>query len=269
MNKASMNPAAPLDVSPSQRERLIQIWNASRDALQDVVRELKIDEAELKLAGRFFNRLGQSGMFPSLLAVGLAMVSVDVTRAAGGGTRPNLEGPFHRPGAPLREDGNLLDQPARADATPLRMAGRVLDSATGEPLVGAELDFWQADDVGTYDHHGGHLRGIVRSDARGGYAIGTVVPSDYAEHDGDPIGELFGAMGRHNRRAAHIHLKASHPGYVALTTQIFMPTSQYLDSDYVEGAVSPDLTLRFVPEPSDNGAVRAHFDVLLRRVAAA
>lgn len=251
----------------NERERITEIWEAARDALQGVVRDLKITEDELGIAGRFFNRLGQSGMFPSLLAVGLAMTSIDVARAASGGTRANVEGPFHRPGAPVREDGNLLDQPVRATATPLCLYGQVRDAGTGEPLAGAELDFWQADDEGTYDQEGNHLRGIVRSDASGHYRIHTIVPRDYSEHDGDPIGELFSAMGRHNRRAAHIHLKASHPGYVALTTQIFMPTSEYLDSDYVEGAVSPDLTLAFVPRGGDERAVDARFDVVLRRAA--
>jgi catechol 1,2-dioxygenase len=254
----------------SGRDRIVEIWEASRAALQGVVRDLKITQEELGIAGRYFNRLGQSGMFPSLLAVGLAMTSVDATRAADGGTRPNLEGPFHKPGAPLRRDGSLLDADAHPEAARLRLFGRVLDAATGQPLAGAELDFWQADDTGTYDNTGFHLRGVVKSDARGQYLVRTIVPRDYSEHDGDPIGELFSAMGRHNRRAAHIHLKASMPGYVALTTQLFMPTSDYLDSDYVEGAVSPDLTLDFVPG-GDEGAsgFDAAFDVSLRRDPAA
>ncbi len=248
------------------QQRLVQIWEATRDAMQGVVRDLKIDEDELAIAGRYFNRLGESGMFPSLLAVALAMTSMDVTRGAGGGTRQNIEGPFHRDGAPVREDSNLIHGPVNPEAMPLRMSGRVTDAATGEPLAGATLDFWQADDTGIYDHEGFHLRGIVKADAQGRYHVDTIVPSDYSEHDGDPIGELFSAMGRHNRRAAHIHLKAHHPGYQSLTTQLFMPNSKYLDSDYVEGAVSPDLTLEFAPRPgATDGAVDVTFNVSLRR----
>lgn len=248
----------------TDQERIVQVWNATREALQGVVRDLRITEGELKVAAQYFNRLGQSGMFPSLLAVGLAMASMDATRSFPGSTRQNVEGPFHREGVPVRGDGCLFEQPPPETMQRLEMSGRVLDAATGEPLPDAVLDFWQADGEGVYDNDGFHLRGIVRSSADGSYRVQTVVPRDYSEHDGDPIGELFRAMGRHSRRAAHIHLKAHHPGYLDLTTQIFMPNSSHLKDDYVEGAVSEDLTLRFEPVPESNGrAVRSHFDVRL------
>lgn len=250
----------------SERERIVEVWNATRDALQGVVRDLQITQEELLFAARYFNRLGQSGMFPSLLFVALGMTSVDATRTRLGGTRPNMEGPFYKPGAPERPEGNLLEAQPGADATELHLEGEVTDAGTGRAIADAELDFWQADQNGTYDQSGFHLRGIVRSDGHGRYRVRTVVPRDYSEHDADPIGELFRAMGRHNRRAAHIHLKVRKPGYVPLATQIFMPDSEYLDSDYVEGAVSPDLTLRF--EHGTPRAVHAHFDVSLRPGAA-
>jgi catechol 1,2-dioxygenase len=194
------------------------------------------------------------------------MASMDVTRSSPGGTRQNLEGPFHRDGAPVREDGCLFDKAPPETMTRLLMSGRVLDAATGEPLEGAVLDIWQADGEGVYDHDGFQWRGIVRSKGDGSYGVETVVPRDYSEHDGDPIGELFSAMGRHNRRAAHIHLMASHPGYVSLTTQIFMPNSQHLKDDYVEGAVSEDLTLRFEPVAGSEGrAVQSRFDIRLAK----
>jgi catechol 1,2-dioxygenase len=252
----------------NEQERLIEVWLATCKAMQGVVRDLKITQDELLLAGHFFNRLGQSGMFPSLLNVGVGMTSVDVNRVPGSGTRPNMQGPFYKPGAPERTDGNLLEGPAGPGATLLYLGGRIADAATGQPLAGAELDFWQTDENGIYDHKGFNLCGVVRSDSQGRYQVKTVVPRDYSDHDSDPIGELFRAMGRHNRRAAHIHLKARMPGYVPLTTQIFMPDSDYLDSDYVEGAVSPDLTLDFRPRNTNAGkAVEAEFDVTLRRAS--
>lgn len=248
----------------TDQERVVQVWNAARDALQKVVRDLQITEAELKFAAQYFNRLGQSGMFPSLLAVGLAMTSVDATRTVPGSTRQNLEGPFHRDGAPEREGGRLYEHEPDSAAIKLYLHGRVLDARTHEPLAGVVLDFWQADQEGVYDHAGFELRGLARSGPDGSYQIETIVPRDYSEHDNDPIGELFRAMGRHNRRAAHIHLKARHAGYTELTTQIFMPNSEHLQDDYVEGAVSKDLTLDFEPLPGTNGqVVQSRFDIRL------
>jgi catechol 1,2-dioxygenase len=246
--------------------RLHAIWLASVDRMKDVVREFRITQDELHAAGDYFNRLGVSGMSRSLIDVALAMTSVEATGGADTGTRPNLEGPYHAP-HPERGDGILLDRDPGADAPRLVLEGVVRDAATGAAVPGARLDFWQADSDGLYDRAGHHLRGIVATDGEGRYRIETVVPSDYAEHDHDPIGELFRAMGKHNTRAAHIHLKASVAGRVLLTTQIFMSSSTFLDKDYVEGAVTDDLVAQLVPDGA--GRFRAVFDVALAGVAEA
>jgi protocatechuate 3,4-dioxygenase beta subunit len=102
----------------------------------------------------------------------------------------------------------------------------------------------------------------VPTDADGRYFARTTVPKDYSDHDHDPIGELFRAMGRHNRRAAHIHIKVWRGEDCLLTTQIFIPGNPYLDSDYVEGAVSPDLTIDMQPAASgEANAYQAVFDI--------
>jgi catechol 1,2-dioxygenase len=251
-------------LSPEQ-ERLHAIWLATVEKLKEVVREYRVTQHELHQAGDFFNRLGQVGMCRSLIDVGLAMTSVEALDVAGGGTRPNLEGPYH--GAhPDRPSGVLFEREPAPDAPRLTLSGVVREAATGEPAAGAKLDFWQADHEGVYDRAGSHLRGVVYTDAEGRYRIETVAPSDYAEHDHDPIGELFRAMGKTNTRAAHIHLKASTGDRVRLTTQIFLPTSDFLERDYVEGAVSADLTLALDEVGrTQAGAPRyaATFDVLL------
>lgn len=227
-------------------ERLHAIWLATVAKLKEVVREFHITQDELHRAGDYFDRLGQSGMCRSLIDVALAMTSVDVTSPTGGGTRSNLEGPYHGEHPP-RPDGRLVDRALPQGAPALVLEGVVTDARTGAPLAGVDLDFWQADQDGIYDREGFHLRGVVRSGPDGAYRIETIVPSDYSEHDHDPIGELFRAMGKPNTRAAHIHVKASRDGRELLTTQIFMPTSSFLDRDYVEGAVSSDLILDLVP----------------------
>lgn len=254
-------------MDPAQA-RLNAIWLDTVARLKEVVRAHRVTQDELHAAGDYLNRLGQAGMCRSLLDVALAMTSVEATGGSDLGTRPNLEGPYHA-AHPLRPDGNLLDQPAKDGAQLLLVTGTVTDAGTGEIIPGARLDFWQADGDGIYDRAGTHLRGVVLTDGDGRYAIRTVLPNDYSEHDHDPIGELFRAMGKHNTRAAHIHLKASVGGDILLTTQIFMPTSTFLDKDYVEGAVSDDLIAVLTPDVADPAMLHARFDIRLAGAAAA
>jgi protocatechuate 3,4-dioxygenase beta subunit len=256
----STRPDVPVD-----RERLTAIHAAVVEALKGVVREYKITQDELHLAGDFLNRLGQSGMCRSLVDVSLAMTSIDATRRGRGGTRPNLEGPFHTT-HPVRPDGDLMDQPPGDEAVQLTLSGVVTDAEDGQPLPGVRLDFWQADHDGHYDHDGAHLRGLVITDTQGRYSIRTVRPRDYSDHDHDPIGELYRAMGRHNRRAAHIHVKAWAGAHEVLNTQLFIAGMPYIDSDYVEGAVSDDLLLHLEPDGLDargKPAAKAHYDLAL------
>lgn len=240
----------------TKEERLNAIWARTVEKLKEVVREFAVTEDELHEAGDYLNRLGQSGMGRSLMDVALAMTAVDVATKGKPGTRPNLEGPYHAR-HPMRPGGTLWDNPPPADAPRLTLSGTVKDAATGKPVPGAQIDFWQTDSQGLYDRKGNHLRGIVTADAAGRYRLATVVPNDYAEHDHDPIGELFRAMHKSNTRAAHIHVKVSVAGKLRLTTQIFMPTSKFLDDDYVEGAVSDDLIVKLEPEMAAPGAPRA------------
>lgn len=252
-----------------QKQRLAAIWDASVQKMQEVVREFKITQDELHIAGDYFNRLGQSGFSRSLVDVALAMTSVDVIDGVRGGTRPNLEGPYHGKHQP-RPTGQMLDRGILPTETRLTLTGTVTEAISGTPLPGVTLDFWQADGEGIYDLTGSNLRGVVISDKDGRYKIETVLPSDYSQHDHDPIGELFRAMGRPNSRAAHIHLKASINGKEYLTTQFFMPTSKLLKDDYVKGAVSEDLTISLQPDGNDERGkpcLRSEFDIRLAGIA--
>jgi catechol 1,2-dioxygenase len=252
-------------------ERLREIWLRTVTAVRGVVTDMKITEDELHLAGNYFNRLGRSGMFPSLLDVAFALTSIDATRMDFGGTRPNLAGPYYLPNAPLRPDGVLFDRAPPAYAPILTLTGRIVDAQTGEAIPFAELDVWQADENGVYDRQGFYLRGVVRADKDGKYLLRTIIPNDYSEHDSDPIGELFRAMGQGNHRAAHIHIKVHVDGVEQLMTQLFIPLSTILDRDYVVGAVSGDLVLRLEdapPVPGQGRQFKAGFDFLVPTRAA-
>ena len=257
-------------MEPSDQERLKLVYARSVAALGEVVRELQITERELHVAGDFFNRLGASGFMPSLLDIAFAMTSIDARRRQAG-TRPNLEGPFYKPDAPLREDGVLIERPPGPKAEICTLEGRVTDVATGAPIPGAVIDLWQADENGEYDNAGFNLRGKVRTGPDGRYRVTTVVPFDYPQHQNDPIGELLEAMGMEVFRAAHIHLKVWVGGEERLTTQFFMAESPHLDSDYVVGAVTPDLVVPKESVLDGDGRTRTRitFDIGLLPLAAA
>ncbi|HEX9494429.1 MAG TPA: hypothetical protein VGA38_01565 [Candidatus Limnocylindria bacterium] len=227
-----------------QKERLKTVYARVTAALEEVVRDLRVTEEELHLAGRFFNRLGASGFFPSMLDVALSVPSLEASRSDLRGPRANVEGPFYRAGAPVRRDGSILEHQPGPTAESCVVEGRVTDAVTGQGIAGAELDFWQADEDGQYDNVGWHLRGVIVADAAGNYSLKTVVPNDYPQHQFDPVGELLSAMDLPVYRAAHIHLKVRVGGQERLTTQFFMPDSAYLDKDYVRGAVVPELIVQ-------------------------
>lgn len=241
--------------------RLKAIYARIVEKMKEVVREFEITQDELHIAGDYLNRLGQSGFCRSLIDVNLAMTSVDATARVANGTRPNLEGPFHRSEAPLREEGDLFAGKDPPPGTPiLLLSGQVTDVATGAPLTDATVDLWQADHEGHYDLDTLELFGKIPVDIEGRYRARTAVPKDYSDHDHDPIGELFRAMGRHNRRSAHIHVKIWRNGRCLLTTQLFIPGNPYLGSDYVEGAVSDDLVLDMAPVRGQPDTYAARFD---------
>jgi protocatechuate 3,4-dioxygenase beta subunit len=110
------------------------------------------------------------------------------------------EGPYFTPNSPRRK--TIL--PAGAGGTRLTLSGRVLTTA-GRPVANALIDFWQASARGVYDNDGYRFRGHQFTDARGRYALLTVVPGLYPG------------------RTKHIHVKVQAPRKPVLTTQLFFP----------------------------------------------
>src|SRR5690606_12869248 len=143
---------------------------------------------------------------------------------AGGGlldctpTADNLLGPYYRPGAPFLDD---LTTPAM-EGTRLLLSGHVRDPDC-QPIAGAVLDFWQADDDGGYDNDGVDdpegfvLRGKVETDGAGAYSLKTIIPGHY----------LNGSQ----YRPAHIHVTVSAPGFASLTTQLYFEGDPYNEID--------------------------------------
>ncbi|GHJ43646.1 dioxygenase [Catellatospora sp. TT07R-123] len=113
-------------------------------------------------------------------------------------TPPQMEGPYFKPGSPLRT--SMVDGPGTA----LTLTGYVVGLAC-QPIAGALLDFWQADNGGNYDNVGNRFRAHQFSDAQGRFTLTAIVPGLYPG------------------RTRHIHVKVQAPGRPILTAQLYFP----------------------------------------------
>jgi protocatechuate 3,4-dioxygenase beta subunit len=166
-------------------------------------------------------------------------------------TENNIEGPYYRPGAPMR--AALADSGTKG--TPLVVRGRVVAEDCRAPLVGALLDIWQADADGRYDNDGHdgsregpiQLRGKVLTAEDGSYEFRSIVPGRYLN------GPQY--------RPSHVHVKVSAPGRRPLTTQLYFEGDPY-------NAVDPFIRPSLIMRPVRTGErLEARFDFVLPRAS--
>jgi protocatechuate 3,4-dioxygenase beta subunit len=150
-------------------------------------------------------------------------------------TPAQIEGPFYPP-PPLAEtdvDLTILEghsDTAKGDVILIR--GRVTD-INGTPLEGAQIDIWQANNVGRYTHpedpNPAPLDpnfqgiGIAYTSAEGWYGFKTIIPAPY------PLKFLM--AGNDEWRAKHIHFKIAHEKFRSLTTQMYFEGDPLLERD--------------------------------------
>lgn len=164
-------------------------------------------------------------------------------------TESNIEGPYYRAGAPKTADL----RPARADGVPLVVSGRVLSADCRSVLAGATIDVWQADARGHYDNDGTmnpeilRFRGLVETDASGGFSVTTVIPGRYLN------GRTY--------RPSHIHVKLAARGHRALTTQLYFPDDPFNAEDPF---IHPSLVMDV---EGDASGKRAAYDFVLQPLA--
>ena len=182
-------------------------------------------------------------------------------------TENTILGPFYVPNSPERAFGESMVE-YQCGGEPSIVRGRVLDT-DGNPIVGAVLDVWQNAANMFYAvqqpdvQPATNLRGIYRTDADGRFDIRGVRPTDYPVPADGPVGALLHTTGRHEWRAAHVHIKVSANGFVPLNTHVFDRTSRFMDSDTVFG-VKESLIGDFVPGIVD-GYLVCDFDFVLAR----
>ena len=179
-------------------------------------------------------------------------------------TEPTILGPFYVPDSPERAFGESMVE--YEDGGEVAIFRGVVTDTDGSPLQGVLLDVWQNAATGFYavqqpdEQPATNLRGRYLTDGEGRYEIRTVRPVPYPIPADGPVGQLLRDTGRHEWRAAHIHLKASKEGYEPVTSHVFDRESRYLDSDTVFG-VKDSLIEDFVVGP-DGVLVCEHAIVL-------
>lgn len=273
--------AASFDRTPDPRLR--EIIQSLVRHLHDFVKEVELTEAEWERAIDFLTATGQAcddvrQEFVLLSDVlGVSMLVQTVNHRAGGATESTVLGPFHQVRSPERALGDTISLAGKGE--PCLVTGRVTGPG-GEPLGGATIDVWQANEEGFYDVQrpgeipAANLRGLFTAAADGTFFFRTVVPRHYPIPDDGPVGELLRATGRHPYRPAHIHFIVHAGGCRPVTTHLFVADTPYLDSDAVFG-VKQSLVREFpvVDDPERAAEVglpnpfrTVHFEVRLRPV---
>ncbi|WP_238162867.1 intradiol ring-cleavage dioxygenase [Kribbella capetownensis] len=241
----------------SQDPRTQEVMSALVRHLHEFAREVKLTEAEYFTAIDFLTRTGQISTDTRqefvLLAdvLGLSMLTVGLGNPKStGATESTVFGPFFVEGSPEVELGGDISN--GAPGHPCLVSGRVL-STKGEPIAGALVETWQADEDGFYDVQketdGSQNRGHLTTDAEGNYSFWAVRPVAYPIPDDGPVGELLRAGGRGAMRPAHVHFMVTAPGYARLITHVFARGDKYLASDAVFG-VKDSLIADFVEHPA-------------------
>jgi hydroxyquinol 1,2-dioxygenase len=207
--------------------------------------------------------------------LGLSMLVVQMNhRLDPAATPATVLGPFHIEGSP--ELGFGGDMSEGLAGVPLFVHGTVRDLA-GNPVPGAVLDVWQADDEGVYEAQLGEvdearLRAKYTTREDGTYCVRTITPKGYTIPMDGPVGHLIARTEISHFRPAHIHFLLDVPGYEPLITHLFQEGAEYLDSDVVFGT-KQELVVRFEPrEPGptpdgrsmDRSWVEARYDFVLQ-----
>ncbi len=264
-------------------ERLKTIMQALVRHAHDFVREVRPTEAEWLAGIRFLTEVGHITddrrqefiLLSDTLGISMQTIAVN-NEARGDSTEATVFGPFFVEGSPridLAEDIAF-----GATGQPCWVEGTVLDT-DGNPIGGARLEIWEADDDGFYDVQYGDGRTAGRahlfSDSDGAFRFWAITPTPYPiPHDG-PVGRMLDATGRSPMRAAHLHFMVTAPGMRTLVTHIFVRGDGYLDSDTVFGvkdSLIKDFVLQEPGTPTPDGRdldgrswSRTRFDIVLAR----
>ena len=223
-------------------------------SLHDLVRRTGLTFEEWERAIDFLTRTGQTCtplrqefiLLSDVLGVSMLVDAVN-HREREGASQTTVLGPFYVGEHKPTPNGSDISQGISGE--PMFVRSRVTGLA-GQPLAGAEIDVWHADDDGFYDSQkpsyeaqGPSLRARFVADADGRFSFRTILPCSYPIPTDGPVGELISATNRHPMRPAHVHFLVKAQGFEPLVTHVFIEGDKYLASDAVFG-VKDELVAR-------------------------
>ncbi|MBK0420035.1 intradiol ring-cleavage dioxygenase [Leucobacter sp. CSA1] len=253
--------------------------------LHAFIRDVRLTEEEWNRAIAFLREAGDITddhrqefiLLSDVLGASMQTVAVN-NEAYADATEATVFGPFFVEGSPEIAIGG--DMSFGATGEPCWVEGTVTDT-DGNPVPGALIEVWEADEDGLYDVQYDDERTAARahlfSDDAGRYAFWGITPTPYPIPYDGPVGRMLDAVGRSPYRASHLHFLVDRAGYRRLVTHIFVAGDELLDSDSVFG-VKESLVKEFEPQPAGtptpdgrdvSGAwSRVRFDIVLAPEAA-
>jgi len=250
--------------------RLKTIMESAVNHLHQFVKEVEPTQEEWMYMIEYLTKTGQKCddkrqefiLLSDVLGIS-ALVDTINNRKTLNATESTVLGPFHVKNAPKKQMGDNINYDGKGE--PAYIFGSVKDT-DDNPIDGAEIDVWQANDDGFYDIQQPdtqpemNLRGIFTTKEDGKYWFKSVKPKFYSIPTDGPVGTMIYATGRHPNRPAHLHYIVSAEGYKPVVTHVFVKGSEYLDSDAVFG-VKDSLISEYVLIEDDVKARNVGFDI--------
>lgn len=232
--------------------------------LHAFLRDVRLTEEEWNNGIRFLTEAGhitgetrqEFVLLSDVFGASMQMISMN-NPAEGNATEATVLGPFFVEDAPEIQMGEDISFGAAGE--PLWVTGSVTD-VSGQPVPGARVEIWEADDDGFYDVQYTDDRTAARAHfvvpEGGEFRFWGLTPTPYPiPHDG-PVGKLLEAAGRSPMRASHLHFMVEAPGYRTLITHIFVRGDELLRSDAVFGvqeSLVKDFTRHAAGTPTPDG----------------
>ncbi|MEV0700318.1 dioxygenase [Saccharopolyspora sp. NPDC050389] len=261
--------------------RLRQVMQALVRHLHALIREVRLTEQEWTAAIEFLTSCGNITdgkrqefiLLSDVLGASMQTIAVN-NQAYANVTEATVFGPFFVDDAPRIPLGG--DIAGGAPGEPCWVEGTVTDT-DGNPVPGARIEVWEADEDGLYDvqYRDGRVSGRAHlfTDEDGAYRFWGLTPTPYPiPHDG-PVGALLARAGRSPMRASHLHFMVTAEDLRTLVTHIFVADDALLDSDTVFGvkqSLVKDFTRQAPGVPAPDGRdlgdrtwSRARFDIVL------